>query len=106
MCGASPGSKMRMYGEVPHPPLRSTAICPQNLCTGAKATPSCRLGRGVTRNDPWRFSCRDVIFFASDDSAISDHLEQAALEEEVERLALDDESSDDGLGGSNEDDSE
>jgi hypothetical protein len=33
-------------------------------------------------------------------------LEQAALEEEVERLALDDESSDDGLGGSNEDDSE
>ena len=33
-------------------------------------------------------------------------MEQAALEEEVERLALDDESSDDGLGGSNEDDSE
>ena len=44
--------------------------------------------------------------FAADDSAISNHLEQAALEEEVERLALDDESSDDGLGGSNEDDSE
>ena len=37
---------------------------------------------------------------------ISDHLEQATLEEEVERLAMDDESSDDGLGGSNEDDSE
>ena len=40
------------------------------------------------------------------DLDISNHLEQAALEEEVERLALDDESSDDGLGGSNEDDSE
>lgn len=39
MCGASPGSKMRMYGEVPHPPLRSTAICLQKLCTGAKVTP-------------------------------------------------------------------
>jgi hypothetical protein len=37
-CGASPGSKMRMYGEVPHPPLRSTAICPQKLFIGAKAT--------------------------------------------------------------------
>ena len=39
MCGASPGSKMRMYGEVPHPPLRSTAICLQKLCTGAEVTP-------------------------------------------------------------------
>jgi len=51
-------------------------------------------------------SLTQSLNFASDDSAISDHLEQAALEEEVERLALDDESSDDGLGGSNEDDSE
>ena len=30
---------MRMYGEVPHPPLRSPAMCLQKLCTGAKATP-------------------------------------------------------------------
>ena len=37
---------------------------------------------------------------------ISNHLEDAALEEEVERLTMDDESSDDGLGGSNEDDSD
>ena len=44
--------------------------------------------------------------FAADDSAISNHLEDAALEEEVERLTMDDESSDDGLGGSNEDDSD
>ena len=42
----------------------------------------------------------------NDDSAISNHLEDAALEEEVERLTMDDESSDDGLGGSNEDDSD
>eukprot|EP01046_Picozoa_sp_COSAG06_P033879 COSAG06_NODE_3498_length_5262_cov_47.593453_3_plen_170_part_00 len=39
MCGASPGSKMRMYGEVPHPPLRSPAMCLQNLFKGAEATP-------------------------------------------------------------------
>ena len=51
-------------------------------------------------------SLTQSLNFAADDSAISNHLEQAALEEEVERLALDDESSDDGLGGSNEDDSE
>ena len=51
-------------------------------------------------------SLTQSLNFAADDSAISNHLEQAALEEEVERLAMDDESSDDGLGGSNEDDSE
>jgi hypothetical protein len=33
-----------MYGEVPHPPLRSPAMCLQKLCTGAKATPKSSYG--------------------------------------------------------------
>ena len=59
MCGASPGSTMRMYGEVPHPPLRSTAICLQKLCTGAEVNP--RSDRRRQRRDSGNESERTAV---------------------------------------------